>query len=85
MSTVREICWCGHHKDTHHEGNGPCSGTGCNVPSSDWGSPIVTSPCESYRSDREPDTIKPPKPHHPPRYQGGVLTPCGCYECRRTA
>lgn len=86
MNNEREVCHCGHAKDTHHDaGDGECLGLGCNVTSNDWQSTAITSPCPRFRDDRKPDTIRRPRVSHSPRYVGGVLTPCGCYSCKQAA
>lgn len=76
-SAVREVCHCGHAKDTHHEGVGPCLGLGCNVASADWQSSAVTNECPRYRDDRKPDTYDRPserRPYHP--------STCLCFYCK---
>lgn len=54
MSIYVEMCHCGHHKDTHHDGgNGDCLGMGCND-------------CKGYRDAEKPDTLnhEPERPRH---------------------
>lgn len=55
MNATREVCWCGHAKDTHVEGAGACLGLGCNIPNADWSSTTVTNECPHYRDDLKPN------------------------------
>ena len=52
MTTLLELCHCGHHLATHHEG-GACLGVGCNE-------------CPGYRDAQRPDTYRAPvvRPAH---------------------
>lgn len=80
MSALREVCHCGHHKDTHHDGGaGDCLGIGCNV-----GEKVKD--CPFYRDDSKPDPLraKPKNPNHESRWNSRYgWVACQCYECKR--
>lgn len=72
MRTLREVCHCGHAKNTHFEGKEACLGSRCD--------------CPGYRDDMQPDPLKaaPRNPNHGVKFQrDGSWTPCQCYDCKR--
>ncbi len=69
--TLRRMCRCGHHQDSHFKCAGACLGIGCD------------GLCDHYRDDQKPDTKKAGKPDHPAIWRGGQLEECRCYACAR--
>lgn len=66
MSTLQELCHCGNHKDSHHEGKGVCLAVGCND-------------CLEFCDRTKPDTRKKPKPVRPAHHDDCLCVRCKEY------
>jgi hypothetical protein len=75
MNSRREVCRCGHDRDTHfgEKHDGACTGLGCNV---------MTMNCRRFRdeTDKTPSTLPPPGQGRNVR---GHASWCRCYDCKR--